>query len=142
MSSKLKNGGMCEAYGCPLSGGITLDGGEEARWFCRFHYNAGPEARDRITHKLRMHAELLHHLQLMSHLAHDVHWLLHADNADDRQQAYTIALKPKAPNETHWDYVTALEVELRRTVFGTTSAGRDSTNASIGEHGGDQREAA
>lgn len=127
--SELKVGGMCEAYGCPMSGGITASHGNAAAWFCRFHHNSSHHDRDRITHKLRMHAGLLQHLQLMSLWSSDAYWLIHDDNKDDRQEAYAFAGRPKAPDETHWDYVTALEVELRQRIFSAPKADSNQTEA-------------
>jgi hypothetical protein len=48
----------CSAYGCRLPGGLSQGFGQEARYYCRFHYGKEPFENDGITKVLHNYGGL------------------------------------------------------------------------------------
>jgi hypothetical protein len=48
----------CSAYGCNLPGGLSPGFGQDARYYCRFHYGKEPFENDSITRILRGYSQI------------------------------------------------------------------------------------
>lgn len=49
---------QCNAHGCKLPGGMSQGFGQDARYYCRFHYGKKPSENDLITYVLREYEPL------------------------------------------------------------------------------------
>ncbi|MCG7932089.1 MAG: hypothetical protein N0E44_18825 [Candidatus Thiodiazotropha lotti] len=58
----------CAAFGCPMPGTI----GSGSTWRCRFHFNQGPDANDKITLRVKQNIHAIRFLnRLMRATAYD-----------------------------------------------------------------------
>lgn len=49
------SGWQCTAFGCKLPGGLSRGFGQEAKYYCRFHYGKEPFENDFITRILHLY---------------------------------------------------------------------------------------
>jgi hypothetical protein len=49
---------FCAAYGCRLPGGASPGFGQEARFYCQFHYGKEPHQNDFITRILQRYSQI------------------------------------------------------------------------------------
>jgi hypothetical protein len=61
---------QCSAYGCRLPGGASPGFGQEARFYCQFHYGKEPHQNDFITRILQGYNEIFEGVYAIREIEH------------------------------------------------------------------------
>jgi len=89
------NNRLCAAYGCALPGGVSLDRGPGARFYCRWHLRLSVDQYDLLSSRINARFDLFR-------------------AAVERRETAEL---PAKPDEAYHDYLTRLDAECRKVAF-------------------------